>query len=237
MLPEYRVEMEVQNVDGSVEHVPFLVGKLAMARFTARDRATMRSWLDAEREKGMTGYPLENPSICFAGRYLLTSAEEIEVQGPETAGEVEFVVFRDGSRLYITVGSDHCDRSSMSLKYEDKPKQMAPRVIAKQFWRYEDVRDHWDQLHLRSWVTKNGVRMLYQDSPVATQCTVEQLFEHDRRVADSGTVLFGGTVDELMHPVYEDEFEMELSDPILNRSLRHRYAVTALPDDSPWRGY
>jgi hypothetical protein len=237
MIPKYIVDLLVEGKDGSVEQVAFELTRLANARYTGRDRQKWRDWLDQKRREGYTGMPLENPSICFTSRYLLTTGDAIEVQGGRTSGEVEFVVFRQGEKLFVTVGSDHCDRSSMADRFEDKPKQMCPRVISNRAWRYEDVKGHWDALILRSWVVKDGKRTLYQDSPVCTQCSVEELFEAEPLIRTDGVVLMGGTVDELMDPVFEDEFQMELLDPVLQRSIRHRYTIGVLPSDERWRGY
>src|SRR5205814_1976296 len=103
---------------------------------------------------------------CFASRYLLTSADAAEVQGEQSSGEVEFVVFNRGSSLMIGLGSDHSDRA-IETAYGDKAKQMYPRVVSPRAWHHLDVRDHWDQLVLRSWVVKDGERRLHQEAPLA----------------------------------------------------------------------
>src|SRR5262249_12098230 len=121
-----------------------------------------------------------------------TTDDEIEVQGARTSGEVEFVVVLHGDELLISVGSDHCDRTVETI-WQDKPKQMCPKIVAPRAWRYADVRPHWDQLQLRSWVTKDGRRRLYQEFAAASQCTVEELFESDPGIRAPGLVMLGGT--------------------------------------------
>jgi hypothetical protein len=185
----------------------------------------------------MSGWPAKGPSLVHVSRYLLTTADDIEVQGRTTAGQGECVILRHGENLFVTVGSDHCDLGSMSVRYDDKPQQISPRVLHGRVWCYEDIADHWDQLHLRSWVTKGGERLLYQDSDVSTQLPPDELFDLDPSLRESGVVLYCGGISELMDPVFEDEFEVELTDPVLNRALRHRYTIHPLPDDSEWRGY
>jgi hypothetical protein len=235
MLPQYTVTLNVENKDGSLDTMDFEVERLANARFTARDREGMRQLLNKWSAEGHERLPVENPAVCFSSRYLLTNGDAIEVQGGETSGEVEFVVYRlNKDQYYISVGSDHCDRSWLDRMSQEKPKQMCPRVISTHVWPYEDIKDHWDDLILRSWVIKNGERQLYQDSPVSTQCAIETLFEIEPLIREDGVVLMGGTVDELIGFVYEDEFEMELYDPVLDRSIKHSYTIHPLPSDERW---
>jgi hypothetical protein len=238
MLPEYVIDLEVEGKDGSAERVRFPVGLVAMSRYSARDRARMREVLERQRSEGATGLPHDTPSMCFTGRNLLTTGDAIEVQGERSSGEVEFVLFRrEDGRAYVGLGSDHCDRA-VELQFADKAKQLCPRVVSPRAWRYDDVRDHWDQLVLRSWVVKDGRRMLHQEAPLAALCTVEQQLESDPRLLVDGLVLLGGSVPSLPGTeVFEDAFEMELHDPVLDRSIHHAYTVHRLPSDEPWRGY
>ena len=111
MVPVYAVDLELENIDGTIENVCFQVTKLANARFTARDRVGMRQLLEQWEREGHQRLPKENPSVCFSSRYLLTTGDAIEVQGSITSGEVEFVVFQGADELYVGMGSDHCDRS------------------------------------------------------------------------------------------------------------------------------
>ena len=146
------------------------------------------------------------------------------------SGEVEFAVILEGYELLVSVGSDHCDRTLESI-WQDKPKQMCPKVVAPRAWRYLDVADHWDDLIIQSWVTKNGYRGLFQESSLNGHCTVSQLFESDPSVQILGVVLFGETPDCAFDSNFEDAFEMELYDPVHNRSIRSLDRVVPLSQD------
>ena len=79
------------------------------------------------------------------------------MQGSQTSGEVEFVVISNKGQIYISVGSDHNDRTleelwtSMLGKVFDtaKSKQMVPTIVASEGWLYDDVKGHWNALVLK----------------------------------------------------------------------------------------
>jgi uncharacterized protein DUF2848 len=147
----------------------FEAKKVCHGRNCGRDVVGTRASLDAQRELGYAVHG--NPDVCRKSRYLLTNENEIEVQGPQTSGEVEYAAIMDRGEILISVGSDHNDRSMESMWTQSlgkvfdsaKLKQMCPAVIAKTAWRYDDVRDHWDELTLRSFVTVPSGTIPYQD--------------------------------------------------------------------------
>jgi hypothetical protein len=144
------------------------VRRVGCSRNASRNVETTERFLEETRSKG---YQVHGAAaVCFRSRYLLTNEDVIEVQGPHTSGEVEFVALRHGGNFYISVGSDHNDRSLEALwtamlgKVYDtaKTKQMVPAAVAKDAWLYDDVRDHWDEIVLKSFVTVSDRRVLYQ---------------------------------------------------------------------------
>ena len=60
--------------------------------------------MDALRAEGYLIHG--NPNVCAKSRYLLTNEDVIEVQGPQTSGEVEYAAIFDGGEIFISVGSD-----------------------------------------------------------------------------------------------------------------------------------
>ena len=63
-----------------------------------------------ERDGHYTSATRTNPSVFRIGRYLLTQDPEFEVQGPLTGCEAEVVAIRERDEVFISVGSDQCDR-------------------------------------------------------------------------------------------------------------------------------
>ena len=89
-------------------------------------------------------------------RYLLTTDNHIEVQGPQTSAEIEIVAFiKDDQPAWITVGSDHNDRPTEYQSY-NKPKQLCPKIHCPTVWPYDEVKNHWDQLTLQLTATIDG---------------------------------------------------------------------------------
>ena len=50
------------------------------------------------------------------------------------------VAIRAGNEIWISLGSDQCDRELDHL-FPDKPKQMCPHPIASVVWPYDEVKD------------------------------------------------------------------------------------------------
>lgn len=177
--------------------------------------------------------PPRIPMFYVVSKYLLQSCDEVEVVDGMSSGEVEYVVFvRDGKILYVTVGSDHTDRDVERINVL-KSKQMYPKIVPPDVWRYDDVRDHWDELIIRSFTTYGGNEILYQEASLNTIKHPEELIRltvEELGVEADGLVIFSGTVPlKTGKVVFGDSFRFELVDPILNRKLEFRYRVKTLP--------
>jgi S-adenosylmethionine synthetase len=145
-----RIEKMVINVHNrhSKKERTIPVGSVAGARYASRDIRATRMALDRMISQGLPANRT-NPSIFRIARYLLTQETAFEVQGPLTGGECEVVAIRDDDEIFITIGSDHCDRE-LHLFFTEKPKQMCPHPIASIAWPYDEVHDHWDSLRISS---------------------------------------------------------------------------------------
>jgi hypothetical protein len=152
------------------------------------------------------------------------------VLGPDSSGEVEPVVMAMADGLWIGVGSDHTDRkaeaSGIALS-----KQLCGKPIGAQLWSYADVEGHWDELTLRSWATISGKRVLYQESPASSLRTPRDLIRRytGSDMLPAGTLMFCGTPGAIGGVRPGTRFEMELQDPVLNRTLTHAYDIDVLP--------
>ena len=134
----------------------------------------------------------------------------------------------------VTIGSDHTDREVEAYSVAVS-KQVCAKPLGRDAWRHADVADHWDALELRSWlIAHNGERRAYQHGAVSGLLAPDALWRRfdDRRTMPARCAMYGGTV--AVHGAIAamgdgDAFEMELHDPVLGRSLTHRYAVEVLP--------
>jgi Protein of unknown function (DUF2848) len=144
------------------------------------------------------------------------------VSGPETSGEVEFVFLSKADGLSVTVGSDHTDRKAETIGVS-LSKQLCAKPIAKDAWRYDEVKDHWERLVLRSWADGEP----YQEGAVTAMRSPEDLLA--RYPLKSGWAMFCGTLAAKGGIRPAKLFRMELEDPVRRRKLTHEYRIEVLP--------
>jgi hypothetical protein len=206
------------------------VQDLVIAGWTGRDAAAVEHHI-AELEAIGVARPRTTPIFYRVGSNLLTTDARVDVTGPDSSGEVEFVLVRIVEGLFVGIGSDHTDRKVEAYGVTVS-KQVCPKPIARTIWPIEEVRDHWDRLALRSWTTCNGTRRLYQEGAVTQMLAPADL---TRRYLGGdgalpvGMVMYCGTLPVIGVISSGEQFEIELEDPIRNRSLRHVYGVRSLP--------
>jgi hypothetical protein len=164
----------------------------------------------------------------------VTTSNQIEVVSDQTSGEVEFVLLLNEYDIYVGVGSDHTDRA-IEKKDLLVSKQVCPNVMSSQVWRYEDVKNGWDDMFLQSWVRlgESDEEVLYQEASLATIISPDDMISLVKsRIMDGqcdGLVIFSGTVplltNEIVHGCY---FRGVLTDPRLDRVLRCEYEIKQL---------
>jgi hypothetical protein len=201
---------------------------LVIAGWTGRDKASVEKHI-AELEAIGVKRPHAVPVFYRVASGLLTAAREVEVVGGSSSGEVEFVLVSAPDALYVGVGSDHTDRKVETYGVTVS-KQMCPKPLCAELWLFAEVEPHWDRLVLRSHVTRNGERRLYQEGAVSKMLAPRELL---RRFSGSalpapGIAMFCGTLAVRGDIGGGERFEIELHDPVKNRSLRHEYAVREL---------
>jgi len=197
------------------------VEELVIAGWTGRDEAALRKHIRELEELGVKA-PKTTPIFYRVAADLLTQASAIQVSGPDTSGEVEFVLLARADGLWVTVGSDHTDRKAETIGVS-LSKQLCAKPIAKDAWRYDDVKDHWERLVLRSWADGE----LYQEGPVTAMRSPEDLL--GRYPLNPGWVMFCGTLAAKGGIRPAKVFRMELEDPVRSRKLAHEYRITVLP--------
>ena len=250
MLMKNVVPLRVQPVQAAEFPIDVEVAKIGCSRHAARELEATEAQIDDRRSKGYRMHP--PAGICFRSRYLLTSEPQVEVQGAQTSGEVEFVAVRHGGEIFVTVGSDHNDRSIEDMSTEmlgkvydsAKLKQLAPAALGSEAWLYEDVRDHWDDLILRSSITCSGERVPYQEFTLLDLLDLTYYLDRCPWLEEEGAVLFGGSSAVLpsvpesvykgqakMEDVYfPPDFHCEIFDLVLDRVLTHSYEILALEE-------
>ena len=131
--------------------------------------------------------------------------------------------------LFVGLGSDHTDRKVEAYGVTVS-KQMCPKPISSEVWSLDSVKDHWDQLVTRSWVTRNGRRELYQEGALGRMLTPQDLISQYTGASQLpvGTAMFCGTHSVLGEIGGGELFEIELFDPVTNLSIRHAYRTQIL---------
>jgi hypothetical protein len=194
---------------------------VVIAGWTGRDEAQLKKHIMELAEIGVKP-PRTTPIFYRVSASLISTKNEIQVSGPDTSGEVEFVLLSKSDGLYVTVGSDHTDRKAETIGVS-LSKQLCEKPIAKEAWKYDEVKPHWDKLVLRSWADGK----LYQEGPVTAMRSPEDLM--GRHPLKTGWAMFCGTLAAKGGIRPADVFRMELEDPVRKKKLAHEYRVHVLP--------
>ncbi len=205
------------------------VKRCVIAGWTGRDPVALEEHI-VELEKLGVKRPATVPIFYRVAAARLSTSDAIEVLGDTSSGEVEFVLYQKGGRLWVGVGSDHTDREAETIGIT-LSKQMCDKPIADEFWAYDDVAAHWDELQLRAYIVSDGVRVLYQEGSIVSMRSPGDLIgRYDGGAAlPEGTMMFCGTFAALGGVRPSAVFEMELVDPRLGRSIKKLYTIEKLP--------
>jgi hypothetical protein len=223
-----QLSFHVVDGAGQSREEPVEVSRLTIAGWAGRDQAAIEHHIAELAELGVKR-PSTTPCFYRVGAELLTQAEQIDVVGATSSGEAECVLLQTQAGLLVTIGSDHTDREVEAYGVTVS-KQMCPKPVARDAWRFDDVAGHWDQLELRAFAIANGARRVYQQGSVASLLPAADLLA--RAPLANGAAMFCGTLavqGGIVGMTDGDALELELHDPVLNRTLRHAYRVCALP--------
>lgn len=226
------LQVTVAGRDGDEQRV-LEVTRVYNLGFTIRDKEKMQAHLD-EVEGVHVDWPERPPVIFPISAWATLTDEDIPVQYDRTSGEIEIVTVVDGDELLVGVGSDHTDRA---LEATDIPwgKQVAPNIMAPTLWRWEEVKDHWDEVLLESTIDSGDGPVLYQQAGVKEFWTPEEMVDSTKgRIVEvpGARVFFSGTVvsvDKTLN--FGHVFRMRMIDPVLGREIDHTYRVTQLADE------
>jgi len=222
----FRLSFQVSG-DGANTNVDVQVDTLIIAGWAGRDRDAVEHHIAELAALGVRR-PSSTPCFYRLAPALLAQDDAIDVVGQTSSGEAECVLVRHGDDLLVSVGSDHTDREVEAYGVTVS-KQVCAKPVARAAWRFADIVAHWDQLTLRSWVTRQGERRLYQEGTVAGLLSPQELMAKlGPDGLPAGAAMFCGTLAAIGGVAGGEEFEIELHDPVLDRTIRHRYATQAL---------
>jgi Protein of unknown function (DUF2848) len=231
--PMTKLSFNVFPVDAAPVSTTVDIDDLVIAGWAGRDPAAIQAHID---ELAALGVAPPSPTPCFyrlaAG--LLTQDDTIHVLGAHSGGEVECVLLDSPLGTLVAIGSDHTDREVEAYGVAVS-KQVCAKPLGCDAWLYADVAAHWDQLTMHSWLTgADGERRLYQSGAVNGLLEPADLWRRFSGAAalPAKSAMFGGTL--AVHGAIAamssgDAFELELHDPVLGRTLKHRYSVASLP--------
>ncbi len=211
----------------------FTPKRVINAGYAGRDLSATKAHIEELAREGVPPPP-SIPMLFPILRDTVTTDDRIEVVTTKTSGEAEFVLLLTGDAIYVAVGSDHTDRQ---LEADDMllSKQICPNVLSVEVWDYQDVKDHWDEILLESWVTPlpGQDEVLYQQAPLSAILSVPDLVDLVRsRLTDGDCedlVIFSGTIPIISgQTVYGSGFRCTLRDPHLNRTISCQYEIERL---------
>ena len=191
---------ELHLTDASIGQ-PLLVRprRVILAGYTGRDQEQVRRHIEELREQGIPApertpetYSVDPGGLQIGGR--LASGEGW------SSGEIEFVLYEVLEGTYVGVGSDHTDRMIERTSFVAS-KRAFPKIVSAEVWPVTALESAWDRIVLRSWITADGVRTVYQESLLAAILRPNDLLRlvpsADR---GDGLVLFSGTVPAVGPP-------------------------------------
>jgi hypothetical protein len=198
------------------------------AGYTGRDQSLVQAHIDELAEQGIAP-PAHVPMLFPVLPTLVTNADTIAVIGTDSTPEIEVGLFRVDGIDYVTVASDQTDRV-LEAQSITVSKNVCPKVVGCEAWPVAEVREHWEDLTLTA---RCGERQL-QSGNLAMMMAPEDILafvaEHDGDEAE-GRMVFSGTVPTQEAPPPGDvTIDLELADPVLNRTIRHSYRLTCLAE-------
>ena len=206
------------------------ISRLIVAGWVGKDKTALQQHIEELGKLGVPA-PSRTPTYMNLSASILTTSEDIEVVGKVSSGEVECVLIKSSGSIYMGVGSDHTDREFE--KYDiPASKQMCSKPLAPVVWDLGDVKNHLDSIKMRSWMTKNRQRCLYQEGQLSNNLSVLEILNGipaEDHLGIEDFCMFCGTFPTKGEIVIGELFEFEMEDPVLKRKITHSYRVHALP--------
>ncbi|WP_422244895.1 DUF2848 domain-containing protein [Zwartia sp.] len=223
------LKFDLLALNGSKQSISTDIHQMVIAGWAGRDHAAIEHHIEELAAIGVPR-PSSVPLFYRVASQTLSQASTIEVVGQESSGEVEVFVFTHQGELLVSLTSDHTDRGLETVSVA-LSKQVCTKPVGSEAWRFQDVAAHWDQLMIESYITEDGKRVQYQSGPLSALLHPMDLIARyvKSEKLPAGVAMSCGTVGTQGAIRPAARFEMSLIDPVLNRSLTHRYDIETLP--------
>jgi len=213
--------MNFSYQDGQID---LAIDHLIVAGWTGRNREAVDHHIQELADLGIAP-PSQVPLYYRVSSNLLTQDTMIQVLGEGTSGEVEPLLIQDEGKVWIGLASDHTDRD-LEAHSVAASKQACVKPAAPELWDFESVESHLDALVLRCLIRENGDWIPYQEGPLSNIKPLADL------IAASGfgdkCAMLCGTLGAIGGVRPALDYQMELVDPVLNRTIGMTYSVTQL---------
>src|SRR5690625_1306722 len=225
-----KLHLDLYDLQNTVTEIQISLKQGLIAGWAGRDQKANEAHIQELAEIGVPR-PSKTPLFYEVGCNQFVQTNSIQVVGPNSSGEAEVLLMRHNNEYLISLASDHTDRKleaySVALS-----KQVCPKPVANKAWRFNDVKTHWDELLLKSWIIEDGKQVLYQDAPLKSLLLPMDLVKekfNDGELPES-TIMTCGTVPEIGGIRPAAKFIMQLFEPVLDRSLEYEYQMEILPE-------
>lgn len=208
--------------DGSLQLIP---RDVVVAGWTGRDASAVQHHIDELAQIGVAP-PSSVPLYYRVGAELVTQSNSIDVLGNNTSGEIEPLILASDGKFWLGLGSDHTDRQLETVSVAAS-KQICPKPIAATLWPFDEVQDHLDALLLSCRIKEGGDWVPYQQGSFAGIRPIPSLIKGSNLA--TGGVLLCGTLAAIGGVRPAVDYEMVLSDPVLDRHITLIYHVRVLP--------
>lgn len=183
-----------------------------------------------ELEKEGVKCPSEVPVPYQCDPQIVTRKEIIDVIGPKTSGEAEYLILCHEGKFYIGIGSDHTDREMEAVSIH-KSKQVCLKPCSVEFWDYEEVKDHLPQLRLISTQVVDGKKIDYQNGVAGDLLPFDVIIEKvQKEVPLEDCLIYTGTVPLLNGFRFGEQFSARLVDDQLGRELTLTYKIHVIDE-------
>lgn len=223
---------DVMNKDGSSLRTGFGVRHACLFGWAGRNKEEVRKHAEELAAHGIRG-PKNMPEHFIISPEVMTHEPEITCVGDGTCGEIEFFFYVREGQIYVGVGSEHTDRALEAVDMI-KSKAICHKPMSKQLWKYEEIKDHWDEIQLTAWqVDEKGNTVVYQDSPLSALLSMEDIKAEAEKLYDSldDVIVWSGTIPTKDGLVYGSKFWGEMNDKVLNRKLTFSYDIKVVAAD------
>jgi len=189
----HTLDVTIQAIDGTKSPAQFVTNRMYNLGSATRDPNTAVAHQQEVAKSGIhIAFDVPAPRIYPIALHALTTDDELFVQTDKTSGEVE-IVLHMADQLYVGVGSDHTDRAMETVSIPGS-KQACANHVAPVFWPYDEMRDHWDECVMRSWVDGRLYQEVGVDAFIAPEDIIALLRERVTGVPERDFTVFCGTI-------------------------------------------